>query len=215
MNETLVTENLRLVHMCANRFRDRGIEYEELYSAGCLGLVKAAGNFDASLGFAFSTYAVPVIFGEIKRCFRDGGEIKVSRSMKEKARELMRVKDAMEAERGESVSVNDLAEALSVSPGEVGELLGVSMPAISIDSGGTEDGEIEIPEKSFESECLTKITVSEILSKLTENDRRLIELRYFEEKTQTEIGTILGMSQVQVSRREKVLLGVMRELLCA
>ncbi len=215
MNEALVTENLRLVHMCANRFRDRGIEYEELYSAGCLGLVKAAGNFDESLGFAFSTYAVPVIFGEIKRCFRDGGEVKVSRSLKEKARELTRLKDAMEAERGESVSVNDLAEALSISPSEVGELLGVTMPVVSIDSGGAEDGELEIPDKAFESESLNRITVSDVLSKLPEDDRRLIELRYFEEKTQTEIGGILGMSQVQVSRREKVLLKMMRELLCA
>ncbi len=215
MNERLVTENLRLVHMCANRFRDRGIEYEELYSAGCLGLVKAAGNFDESLGFAFSTYAVPVIFGEIKRCFRDGGEVKVSRSLKEKARELTRLKDAMEAERGESVSVNDLAEALSISPSEVAEILGVTMPVVSIDSGGAEDGELEIPDKAFESESLDRITVSDVLSKLHEDDRRLIELRYFEEKTQTEIGGILGMSQVQVSRREKVLLKMMRELLCA
>ncbi len=215
MKESLVTENLRLVHMCANRFRDRGIEYEELYSAGCLGLVKAAGNFDESLGFAFSTYAVPVIFGEIKRCFRDGGEVKVSRSLKEKARELARVKEAMESERGESVSVKDLAEALSISPSEVGELLGVTMPIVSLDSGGAEDGELEVPDKSFEAESLNRITVSEILSRLPDDDRRLIELRYFEEKTQTEIGSLLGMSQVQVSRREKALLGMMRELLCA
>lgn len=215
MNEALVTKNLRLVHMCANRFRDRGIEYEELYSAGCLGLVKAAKNFDESLGFAFSTYAVPVIFGEIKRCFRDGGDVKVSRSMKEKSRELAKLKDSMEAERGENISVNDLAEALSISPSEVGELLGIAMPVISIDTGGTEDGELEIPDKAFESEALNKITVNDVLSKLSENDRKLIELRYFEEKTQTEIGCILGMSQVQVSRREKVLLKIMRELLCA
>lgn len=215
MNEALVTENLRLVHMCAKRFRDRGIEYEELYSAGCLGLVKAARNFDESLGFAFSTYAVPVIFGEIKRCFRDGGDVKVSRSMKEKARELNKLKESMEAERGQPVSVSDLAEALSISPGEVGELLGVTMPVISIDSGGAEEGELEIPDRAFESESLDRITVTDVLSKLPESDRRLIELRYFEEKTQTEIGGILGMSQVQVSRREKVLLKMMRELLCA
>lgn len=215
MNEALVTENLRLVHMCAKRFRNRGIEYEELYSAGCLGLVKAARNFDESLGFAFSTYAVPVIFGEIKRCFRDGGDVKVSRSMKEKARELNKLKESMEAERGHPVSVSDLAEALSILPGEVGELLGVTMPAISIDSGGAEEGELEIPDRAFESESLDRITVTDVLSKLPESDRRLIELRYFEEKTQTEIGGILGMSQVQVSRREKVLLKMMREFLCA
>lgn len=97
--ESLISDNLGLVHSCANRFRGRGVEYDDLFQAGCVGLIKAADGFDPSRGFAFSTYAVPVILGEIRRIFRDGGTVKVGRAMKEKARNALREKERLTAER--------------------------------------------------------------------------------------------------------------------
>ena len=99
-DNTLVTENLGLVHSCANRFRGRGVDYDDLFQAGCLGLIKAASGFDESLGFRFSTYAVPAILGEIKRIFRDGGTVKVGRAAKEKARQLFTIKEELSKELG-------------------------------------------------------------------------------------------------------------------
>lgn len=100
--ESLISDNLGLVHSCANRFRGRGVEYDDLFQAGCVGLIKAADGFDPSRGFAFSTYAVPVILGEIRRIFRDGGTVKVGRAMKEKARNALREKERLTASAGRS-----------------------------------------------------------------------------------------------------------------
>ena len=114
--DKLVTENLGLVHLCANRFRGRGVEYEELYSSGCVGLVKAAGAFDEERGVKFSTYAVPVILGEIKRVFRDGGTVKVSRSLKELSMKVTREKADFILKNGREPTVCELADIT----GEIG-----------------------------------------------------------------------------------------------
>lgn len=204
----LVENNLGLVHMCAGKFRERGIEYEELYSAGCLGLVKASKNFDSSRGLAFSTYAVPVILGEIRQCFRSGGKVKVSRGMREKARECHALLEQMERERGVKVSISELAEEMQMSVSDVAELLNVSAPVLSIDDG--EEFAIEIPDKSFENESVDRLTVEQMLEKLSDKDKAIIRLRYFDEKTQSEVARELEMTQVQVSRREKALLRMLR-----
>lgn len=207
-NDKLVTENLRLVHMCANRFKDRGIEYEELYSAGCLGLVKAAKKYDREKGFAFSTYAVPVILGEIRQCFRNSGSVKVSRDIREKARRCREVLLRLEAEKGREISISELSLELGMDISELSEILNSSSPVISVDEI---DESQSVCEKPFESESIDKITVDELLSTLDDDDRKLISLRYFEDKTQVQVANILEMTQVQVSRRERVLLSLMRE----
>lgn len=205
-------ENLGLVHLCANRFRGKGIEYDDLYGAGCMGLVKAARAFDETRGVKFSTYAVPVILGEIKRLFRDGGALKVSRSVRELSLKLGRMRDAFSAEHGREPTVGELSELSGHSPEDVTEALAAGQPPMSL-TVETEDGtgELEIPTPAPENGLIRRIALEKAISSLEEKDRRLITMRYFQGKTQTEIAAALGMTQVQVSRREKKLLLAMRE----
>lgn len=139
----LVEKNIGLVHACANKFRGKGAEYDDLFQAGCVGLIKAAENFDPERGFSFSTYAVPVILGEIKRIFRDGGSVKVGRALKEKARAAMREKDALTAELGCEPTVGQLAERLGSDVAQTAQLLNAAMPAVSL-TACTDDGEGQI-----------------------------------------------------------------------
>ena len=125
--------HLGLVHACCNRFKGKGIEYEELYSAGCLGLAKAINNFDESRGLQFSTYAFPVIMGELKRLFRDGGSVKVSRSLKELSLKISRINNEYSLKSGRELSVNELADKLCVTPEQITEALNSAQPAVSID----------------------------------------------------------------------------------
>lgn len=207
-----ISSNLQLVHSCANKFRGRGIEYDDLFSAGCLGLVKAADGFREELGFRFSTYAVPVILGEIKRLFRDGGAVKVSRSLKEKARTLTAEKEKLENELGREATLSELAEHMEIDISEVAELLNITMYPISLTSTD-ENGErqVDIPVDSDEEHIQNAVAINEVLSTLEDRDRKLIELRYFSGFTQSVTAEKLGLSQVQVSRREKVLLLDMRK----
>lgn len=211
-NDTFIENNLGLVHALANRFRGRGIEYEELYSAGCIGLVKAAKGFDESRGLRFSTYAVPVILGEIKRLFRDGGSVKVSRTLKELSLKVCRLQEQM-AKEGKEAHLSELAEELGISLTEAGEALSVSRPPISL-TGMDEDGsETDVPMEAPQIKATERIALQQSLSSLSPTDRQLILLRYWEEKTQKEAGDILGMTQVQVSRREKKILDELRKLM--
>jgi RNA polymerase sporulation-specific sigma factor len=211
-NDTFIENNLGLVHALANRFRGRGIEYEELYSAGCIGLVKAAKGFDESRGLRFSTYAVPVILGEIKRLFRDGGSVKVSRTLKELSLKVCRLQEQM-AKEGKEAHLSELAEELGISLTEAGEALSVSRPPISL-TGMDEDGsETDVPMEAPQIKATERIALQQSLSSLSSTDRQLILLRYWEEKTQKEAGDILGMTQVQVSRREKKILDELRKLM--
>ena len=212
--DRLVTENVALVHACANRFRGRGAEYEELFSAGCVGLCKAAKQFDPARGFAFSTYAVPVILGEIRRVFRDGGALKVGRTLKEKARRAMREKAALENELQRECTVGELAKRLGVSPPEAAQLLEVSQPVLSLTGGeGEARTQFDIPVPPPEGPLCDLLSLRTVLSMLPPRDAALIRLRYFENLTQSKTAARLGMSQVQVSRREKAILLKMRELL--
>lgn len=210
----LVEDNLGLVHACANRFRGRGVEYDDLYQAGCVGLVKAAEGFDETRGFAFSTYAVPAILGEIKRIFRDGGAVKVGRSAKEKARELLAKQEELSAKLGRTPSMGELAEYVGLEISEAAVLLCAALPPLSL-TAENEDGEqqIDIPSEEKEENLTEKIALMEALESLDTRDRSMIELRFFKGKTQTETAKLLGMSQVQVSRREKVVLLALRSRL--
>ena len=211
--EALIGENYGLVHSCANKFRGRGVEYEDLFQAGCVGLIKAADNFDKERGFAFSTYAVPVILGEIRRIFRDGGAVKVGRSLKEKSRHAMKIREEMALELSREPTVSELAERLGVDIAAAAELITVSLPTISLtacDDEGKEN-QLDIPTDAPEEEITEKMALRTVVDSLEERDRRLIELRYFKGMTQVNTAKQLGMSQVQVSRREKVILGIMRK----
>ncbi len=211
--ECMVESNLGLVHACANRFRNRGVDYDDLYQAGCVGLLKAVKGFNSELGFEFSTYAVPAILGEIKRIFRDGGAIKVSRSIKEQARLVFLKKEELSNEVGREPTVSELAEFLGMPVPEVCELLLTGQPILSLSPTENEDEKIiEIPFEN-QTQIDDKITLNDCLNQLTQNDRRIIDLRYFKAQTQSDVAKILGMTQVQVSRREKVILGNLRQKL--
>lgn len=209
--DELISNNLGLVHSCANKFRNRGIEYDDLYSAGCLGLVKAADGFDETLGYRFSTYAVPAILGEIKRLFRDGGAVKVSRSLKEKSREAVKLRDELSVSLGREPTVSELSERLGINEFETVELLNIAVPPASL-TATDEEGErqIDIPVDFGEEQIHNSIALREIIEKMPESDRCLIELRYYKGLTQTVTAEKLGLSQVQVSRRERLLLQEMR-----
>lgn len=209
--DKLVTENLGLVHLCANRFRGRGVEYEELYSAGCIGLVKAAAAFDEERGVRFSTYAVPVILGEIKRIFRDGGTVKVSRSLKELSLKVCREKSDFISRMGREPTVNELAELLGSTPEDIAEAIEAAQPCISLTRGGDGEGEEQdIPDPFRESDIYESIALRQAIDRLAPDDRKLIFLRYFRAMTQSRTAEQLGMTQVQVSRREKKILAALR-----
>lgn len=211
--ENLINDNFGLVHACANKFRGRGVEYDDLFQAGCVGLVKAADNFDFTRGFAFSTYAVPVILGEIRRIFRDGGTVKVGRAIKEKSRAALKKKEEMSAELGREPTVGELAKNLDLDTAETAMLLNASLPAVSLTTGDEGETQLEIPVESPENEISDLLALRQVLLKLDERDRKMIELRYFRGLTQSKTAVQLGMTQVQVSRREKAVLEGMRKKL--
>lgn len=211
--EEKIQKNIGLVHSIAARFKGRGVDYEDLFQNGCVGLIKAVDNFDESKGFAFSTYAVPVIMGEIKRIFRDGGAIKVSRSLKEKAIKAQSVRDKFIKSYLREPTVGELAQLLDVSAEETAEILNVITPMVSLDSFG-EDGESTIDIPIDESDQLfDRISVSQLLSHLSPEEQVLIDCRYYKGYTQSATAERLGISQVQVSRREKAILKKLRQLM--
>ncbi|HIU35568.1 MAG TPA: sigma-70 family RNA polymerase sigma factor [Candidatus Fimenecus excrementigallinarum] len=209
-----IADNLRLVHACANRFRGKGIDYDDLFSAGCIGLCKAADGFQPERGFAFSTYAVPVILGEIRRLFRAGGSVKVSRTLQERAQKAQRLREELARSLGREPRLSELAEAFGVADCEMAQLLAVSQPTVSLTAPEAEGaGQLDIPVDSGEDAIQNAIALREVLKALPETDRRLIELRYFEGLTQVRTAERLGLTQVQVSRRERAVLLEMRKRL--
>lgn len=211
-NDSFVEDNLGLVHLCANRFRGRGIEYDDLYGAGCVGLVKAASAFDTERGVKFSTYAVPVILGEIKRLFRDGGIIKVSRSVRELGMKITRTREQFTLLHGREPTVNELAELTNSDPEDVAEALAVNIPPLSLTNASEDDegAQIDVAAPAPDSELVDILSLRQALSALGEEDRKLLYYRYFKDMTQTKTAEALGMTQVQVSRREKKLLMTLR-----
>lgn len=209
--EKFIESNLGLVHACANRFKGRGIEYDDLYSAGCVGLVKATDNFDNSRGLCFSTYAVPVILGEIRRLFRDGGTVKVSRGLKELCLKINREIRNFQEQHGYEPTINQIAEIMQLEPQQISEALNAGVQPISL-TVDSEEGQrqLEIPVAPPEEKMTELIALRQIVNELDEIDRKIITLRFFKDKTQSETGKILNMSQVQISRKEKRILEKMR-----
>ncbi len=208
---SLAEDNLGLVHSCAKKFCGRGIEYDDLFQAGCVGLVKASNGFDENLGFAFSTYAIPSILGEIRRLFRDGGTVKVSRSLKEQARIAQQESEKLSLELGYEPTVSQLAERMGLEASQVAQILCANRPPLSLTANPDDgEGQIDVPVPSPEDELSDTLFIGELMSELAPKDRRLIELRYFKGFTQNKTAEALGMSQVQVSRKEKALLLFMR-----
>ena len=207
-----IEENLKLVHACAKRFKGRGVEYDDLFQAGCIGLIKSVDGFDESKGFAFSTYAVPVILGEIKGIYRRGGAITMSRSVKEKGVAAMACRQDFIEKHGREPAVSELAELLGMSPQETVEVLGSQLPMISLTSD-EEDKEIDVGIPSHEGEIADKIAIEQCIEKLEEIEKKIIYYRYFQEKTQSDTAKILGITQVQVSRKEKRALIKLREMM--
>lgn len=209
-----INENLGLVHACAKRFKGRGIEYDDLYGAGCVGLVKAADNFDTGRGLRFSTYAVPVILGEMRRLFRDGGSVKVSRSLKELSLKATRMCEAFMTKHGRDPTISELAESLQVEPELAAEALNAAARPVSLsadeENGG---GQLDIPVDAPEEKLTELLSLRQVIEELDERDRALIKLRFFKNQTQTQAAKELSMSQVQVSRREKKILLLLREKL--
>ena len=205
--DSFIEGNLPLVHSLCKRFVGRGIEYDDLYQAGCIGLIKAADGFDDSRGLCFSTYAVPVILGEIRRMFRDGGSIKVSRSLKELSLKVARVKSKLENQLSREPTINELAAELGVTPEEITEAQSASMPTVSL-TYESDDGinEIDVSVAGPEDSLTNKLLLERAFTHLDTTEQQIIRCRYFEFLTQNETAARLGMSQVQISRAEKKIL---------
>ena len=212
--DKFIEDNLGLVHSICKRFVGRGIEYDDLYQAGCIGLIKAADAFQEERGLMFSTYAVPVIMGEIRRMFRDGGSVKVSRTVKELYMRIVRERPRLEQKLGREATVSEIAELMGVGAEEVTEALCASQPTVSLTYDG-EDGvkETDLPADDNEEHIFNKLTLSSAFKILNDNEKQIVELRYYKYLTQSKTAEALGMTQVQVSRAEKKILLKLRELL--
>lgn len=207
-----IEQNLGLVHACAGRFRGRGIEYDDLYSAGCMGLVKAYDGFDESRGVCFSTYAVPVILGEIKKLFREGGVVKVSRSLKELGMRVNAAREQYIKLCGTEPSLTQLAQQLDEPLDSIALAVQAAQPALSLtpDNGEESGAQLDIPVDSPEEELADRISLGEVLRSLPQEDQDLIRLRFYGERTQSETARLLHTTQVQISRRERKILRWMR-----
>lgn len=214
--DTLVNSNIRLVWSVVQRFLNRGYEADDLFQIGCIGLLKAIDKFDLTFDVKFSTYAVPMIIGEIQRFLRDDGTVKVSRSLKEIAHKVRRVKDELSKELGRLPTVKEVAEALEITPEEVIYAQEANRAPSSIHETVFEnDGDPitlmdQIADKE-EDKWFDKIALKEAIGKLTEREQLIVYLRYYKDQTQSEVAERLGISQVQVSRLEKKILKVMKE----
>lgn len=216
--DTIFEENTGLIYSVAKRFLGRGVEMEDLFQIGSIGLLKAVDKFDTGFDVKFSTYAVPMIAGEIRRFLRDDGMLKVSRSIKENCSKVFQTRAELERTLGREPDMEELAHAVNMAPEELAMTMEAGAPVESIyktvyQGEGTE---ITLADRLEEKEnrqenLLNRILLEEVLGKLEKDERRLICMRYFQDMTQTEIAGILGISQVQVSRMEKRIIKQLRE----
>lgn len=211
MDDTrLVEENLGLVRLCAGRMTGRGAPYEELIAAGNLGLAKAAKGFDPSLGYRFSTYAVPVILGEMRALLRQQAPVKAGRKLRQNAGECAAFRERFLAQHGREPTVSQVCQATGLSSEEVVQTLEAFSPALSL-TASPDEGGVEPKEDSRQGEVLDKLAVQQMLGRLDAQDRRLIWLRYYQNLTQAQTAQKLNISQAQVSRKEKAALAKMRK----
>lgn len=215
----LIERNIGLVRSIVARFAARGEDPEDLYQVGCIGLIKAAERFDATLGTRFTTYAVPLIIGEIKRYLRDTGPVKVSRRLKEVAALAQQAEAKLALELGRAPTITEVAAALELPAEEVVEALdSARAPASLFEAVYEDDGEpiLLIDQVSLndgEESWFAAVSVRKALAELPERERKILFMRYFQDKTQSEVAEMLGVSQVQISRLEKHALAKIRERL--
>lgn len=206
--EKLIVENSSLIRCIVKRFLGRGVEYDDLFQLGALGFLKAVYNFDESFDVRFSTYAVPMIIGEIKRFLRDDGSVKVSRIIKSLSLKINKYVEEVKLCGKTPPNVQELAEKFSVSEEDVALALGCSVKPLSLYDSVNEEGDkkVELIDKiasdEKEDDLIEKITLRKLISELDERERKIIVLRYYGDRTQSEIAKELGVSQVQVSRLE-------------
>lgn len=218
--ERLITENMGLVWSIVRRFVNRGHELEDLSQIGSIGLIKAIDKFDLSFDVKFSTYAVPMITGEIKRFLRDDGMVKVSRTLKEHGWKVKQAAEKLGHKLGRDATLKEISEETELTVEEIVMAMEANVEVESIyksvyQNDGNEIYLVDkIPERRDDNEkLLNKMMLEQLMETLEEKERRLITLRYFQDKTQTEVAKRLGISQVQVSRMEKKILIRMRGLL--
>lgn len=214
--EQLVVENSGLIWSIARRYFGRGTEPDDLYQLGCVGFLKAVAGFDLSYGTQFSTYAVPKIAGEIRRFLRDDGQVKVSRSLKERAAQIHQARTRLTGTLGREPAVSELAAELDLTPEEIAMAETATGMAESIQRESGDEGfslEDVLCTDGMEDRILESLSLRNALSHLTERERMVIDLRYFHGLTQQKIAGLLGVSQVQVSRIEKKALRNLRTYL--
>lgn len=208
-----IEKNLGLAHACAHRFTNRGVEYDDLFQAGCMGLIKAYDGFDVDRGVKFSTYAVPIILGEIKKIFRDGGSVKVSRQLKELSLKITRTKDELSKKLDREPTIGEIARQLDCDESTVIEAICASRPPVSLTVEDDEDREFDLPIAGKEEDVAELLSLQDAISKLGDEDRRILVLRFYQHKTQTEVAEKLGTTQVQISRKERRIIERLRAII--
>lgn len=219
--EKIVSDNTGLVWSIARRFVNRGYDLEELYQIGCIGLLKACDRFESRYGVQFSTYAVPLIAGEIKRFLRDNGAIKVSRILKQNGYQISKAKEALLHKYGREATLDELADYTGLCVEDIVMATEANREVESIQQTicGKDGTQVSLVERLVDEaqsvvaaeNIMNRILVGQAMEKLGEMEQELIRLRFFEDRTQTEVAKVLGISQVQVSRLEKKILIQMRQ----
>lgn len=219
----MISDNLGLVHSIVRRFENRGCDREELFQTGCIGLIKAIEKFDLSLQLAFSTYAVPMIMGEIRRFLRDDGMVKVSRTLKENGYKISKARELLTNELGREPNLLEIEALTELSREEIvmameanREVESIFQPVagtdgdeiLLVDQLGTTGNIYDEPEKEA---VLNELLIMQLMETLDEREQRVIRLRYFENMTQCEVASVMGMTQVQISRLERKILLRLRE----
>ena len=211
----LVEKNMGLVYSIAGKFAGRGCDREDLVQLGAIGLIKAVKKFDVSLGVQFSTYAVPMIIGEIKRFLRDDGAVKVSRSLKEAAAKGRRCQEVLLKELGRSPTISEISQLSGLSSDLLLEAFEATVAPESLEAQTDDESSLSLlgllSGPDTENEIVNRMFIDQSLSALSERERQIIAMRYFKGKTQSEIARVIGVSQVQISRLEKKALLKMRE----
>lgn len=218
--DSLLQNNLNLVRSIVHRFNGRGYEWDDLFQIGCIGLMKAIDRFDTTYSVKFSTYAVPMIIGEIRRFIRDDNPVKVSRPLKELAYRVHKVQESLRGTLGREPTIGEVATELAVPSQDIALALEAIQPPASLyEQSFFGDGDpIHLLDQlrhddGQESAYFDNLALREVLSRLPPRERRVVEMRFFDDKTQAEIARMIGLSQVQVSRIEKQALRLLREYL--
>ncbi|KRQ87476.1 RNA polymerase sigma-F factor [Caloramator mitchellensis] len=218
--DLIVKSNLGLVSMVVKKFLNRGYEYDDLFQIGCIGLIKAIKHFNPEFNVKFSTYAVPMILGEVKRFLRDDGIIKVSRNMKETARKVKLAKERLAIEFGREATIEEISKELSITSEDVVMCLdSLNAPEYLYDTIHHDDGSPVLlidkvsEDKEIDVDDIDKIALKEVINRLEPRQRQIILLRYFKDMTQNQVAEMLGISQVQVSRIEKKIIKYLREIM--